>query len=37
MNIYIIIAIVMRINISFDIIVKDARRNVVIFFEGLEV
>ena len=36
-NIYIIIAIIMRISISFNIIVKGARRNVVIFFEGFEV
>ena len=37
MNIYIIIAIIMRINISFNIIVKGARYNIVIFFEKLEV
>ena len=37
MNTHIIITIVMRINISFNIIVKKARYNVVIFFERLEV
>ena len=37
MNIHIIITIIMRINISFDIIIKDARYNIVIFFEKLEV
>ena len=37
MNTYIIIAIIMRIHISFNIIIKDARRNVVIFFEKFEV
>ena len=37
MNTYIIIAIIMRINISFNIIIKDARRNVVIFFKKLEI
>ena len=37
MNTHIIIAIIMRINISFDIIIKDARYNIVIFFKKLEV
>ena len=37
MTIYIIIAIVMRISISFDIIIKNAHYNVVIFFERLEI
>ena len=27
----------MRISISFNIIIKDPRRNVVIFFEGLKI
>ena len=35
-TIYIIIAIILRINTLCDIIVKDTRRNVVIFFEKLE-
>ena len=37
MNTHIIIAIIMRINISFDIIIKGARYNIVIFFEKLEI
>ena len=37
MNTHIIIAIIMRINISFDIIVKGAHCNIVIFFERLEI
>ena len=37
MNTHIIIAIIMRINISFNIIIKDARRNVIIFSERLEI
>ena len=37
MIIHIIIAIVMRINISYNIIIKRARRNVVIFFKKLEI
>ena len=37
MNIYIIIAIIMRINISFNIIIKNARYNIVIFFKKLEI
>ena len=37
MNIHIIIAIIVRINISFDIIVKDAHYNIVIFSEKLEI
>ena len=36
-NTHIIIAIIMRINISFDIIIRDARYNIVIFFEKLEI
>ena len=36
-NTYIIITIIMRMNISFDIIIRDARYNIVIFFERLEV
>ena len=37
MNTHIIIAIIMRINISFNIIVRDARYSIVIFFEKLEI
>ena len=37
MNTHIIIAIIMRINISFDIIIKNARYNIAIFFERLEI
>ena len=37
MNTHIIIAIIMRINISFNIIIKGARYNIVIFFERLEI
>ena len=37
MNTHIIIAIIMRINISFDIIIKNARYNIVIFSEKLEI
>ena len=37
MNTYIIIAIIMRINILFCIIVKGARYNIAIFFERLEI
>ena len=37
MNTHIIITIIMRINISFDIIIKNARCNIVIFFEKLEI
>ena len=37
MNTHIIIAIIMHINISFNIIIKNARRNVVIFSEKFEV
>ena len=36
-NIHIIIAIIMRVKISFNIIIKGARRNVVIFFEKFEI
>ena len=36
-NTYIIIAIIIRINILFDIIVKDARYNIVIFFKKFEI
>ena len=37
MNTHIIIAIIMRINISFNIIIKDARYNIVISFKKLEI
>ena len=37
MNTHIIIAIIMRMNISFNIIIKDARYNILIFFERLEI
>ena len=37
MNTHIIITIIMRINTSFNIIIKNARRNVVIFFEKLKI
>ena len=37
MNTHIIIAIIMRINISFDIIIKDARYNIVIFSERFKI
>ena len=37
MNTHIIITIIMRINISFYIIIKGARYNIVIFFEKLKV
>ena len=36
MNTHIIIAIIMRINISFNIIIKDARYNVVISLRDLK-
>ena len=36
-NIYIIITIIRRINISFNIIVKDARYNIVIFFKRFKI
>ena len=36
-NIYIIITIIMRINISFNIIIKNARYNVAIFSERFEI
>ena len=36
-NTYIIIAIIMRINISFDIIIRGARYSIVIFFERFEI
>ena len=37
MNIYIIIAIIMRINISFYIIIKGARYSIAIFSEKLKI
>ena len=37
MNTHIIIAIIIRINISFDIIIKNARYNIVIFFKKLKI
>ena len=37
MNTHIIIAIIMRINIPFYIIIKGARYSIVIFFERLEI
>ena len=37
MNTHIIITIIMRINISFNIIIKNARYNIVIFFEKFEI
>ena len=37
MNTHIIIAIIMRINISFNIIIKGARYSIVIFSEKLEI
>ena len=37
MNTHIIIAIIMRINISFNIIIRDARYNIVIFFKRFEI
>ena len=37
MNIHIIIVIIMRINISFNIIIRDARYNIVIFSERLKI
>ena len=36
-NTHIIITIIMRISISFNIIIKDARRSVAIFFEKFEI
>ena len=37
MNTHIIIAIIMHMNISFNIIIRGARCNIVIFFEKLKV
>ena len=37
MNTHIIIAIIMRINISFNIIIKNARYSIVIFFKRLKI
>ena len=37
MNTHIIIAIIMRMNISFDIIIKDTRYSIIIFSERLEI
>ena len=37
MNTHIIITIIMRVRISFNIIIKNARRNVVIFFKEFEI
>ena len=37
MNTHIIITIIIRINISFNIIIKDARYNIVIFSKKLKI